>query len=59
MRNMMGMGMHKIVGQMGKINTSYQWKIIIPEKWLFMMQNENIVDLQCNNTLFRCKYNIM
>lgn len=39
MKNMMGMGMHNIVGQMGKIDTRYWWKIIIPKKWLSMIQN--------------------
>jgi len=29
----MGMGMHKIIGQMGKIDPRYLWKTIILEKW--------------------------
>jgi hypothetical protein len=35
----MGMGTHKIVGQMGKIDPKYQWKIAILDKWMFMIWN--------------------
>jgi len=38
-KNIMGMGMHKIVEQMGKIDPNNQVKIVIPDKWLTMTPN--------------------
>jgi hypothetical protein len=35
----MGMGMHKIVEQMGKANPNNQVKFVTPEKWLTMTSN--------------------
>jgi hypothetical protein len=35
----MGMGMHKIVKQMGKVNPKNQTNTITPKKWLAMTLN--------------------
>jgi hypothetical protein len=35
----MGMGMHKIVEQMGKIDPNNRMKFVIPEKWLIVTAN--------------------
>ncbi len=38
-KNIMRMGTHKIVGQMGKVDPKHQLKMATLEKWLFMLQN--------------------
>jgi hypothetical protein len=38
-KNTVGMGMHKIVEQMGKVDPKNQTKIVILEKWLIMTPN--------------------
>jgi hypothetical protein len=39
MKNKMGMGMHKIVKQMEKVDFKNRTKIVTPEKWLTMTSN--------------------
>jgi hypothetical protein len=39
MKNTVGVGMHRIVKQMGKVDLRNQTKIIVPEKWLIMTSN--------------------
>jgi hypothetical protein len=38
-KNIVGMGMHKIVEQMGKVDPNNQVKIVIPKKWLIVTPN--------------------
>ncbi len=37
--NTVGMGMHKIVKQMGKADLKNRMKIVTPKKWLIVTQN--------------------
>jgi len=38
-KNIVGMGVHKIIEQMGKVDSENSAKIVIPEKWLTMTSN--------------------
>jgi hypothetical protein len=61
-KNIVGMGMHRIVEQMGKVNSKNWAKIITFEKWLFMTPNWRFYIyphvappyMGANPTLFEC-----